>query len=74
MLLGDLILHMYYRQQVRIFECDQSDRLKKTLIVQCASHTLLDNDDLLSRSVIGFGVGLGVGNKVIDINVEQKNE
>lgn len=72
MLLGDLILHMYYRQQVRIFECDQSDRLKKTLIVQDASHTLLDNDDLLSRSVIGFGVG--ESDNVIDINVGQKNE
>ena len=72
MLLGDLILHMYYRQEVRIFECNQSDRLKKTLIVQDVSHNLLDNDDLLSRNVIGFGVGL-VDN-VIDINVEQKNE
>lgn len=70
LVLRDLILHMYYIQQIRIFECDSLDRLKKTLIVQGNAQTLRSNTykDLLSRKVIGFGVG--TVENTIDINIE----
>ena len=72
MKLKDLTASMYYSQQIRIFECSSADRLKKTLLMQCANHDLRSVifKELAYREVIGFGIG--TADNVIDINIEQE--
>ena len=72
MTLKELVMCMYYGQQIRVFECDYFDRTKKTLIMDGTNHNLRSTiySDFANRKVIGFGVG-EVEN-TIDINVEEK--